>query len=145
MQQRTIKTKPKFAESSKENLRWTLEEKRQLLTALRKHGHLDIAKIQSEIPQRSHGSIRSAIQQWKKEARTLLKQYKWASRKLEDAELLKEFRSPMLRNTDNWVSLLSTTLEDKPNILYGLCNLFLTIAETEVFPSPELCEEVDFR
>lgn len=142
---RKIKQPQKFTEYTNESHRWTLKEKEQFLRALYKYGHLDIAKIQSEVPSRSHGSIRSAIGHWKKEAKSKLNQNKWSTRKVIDEDMLKEYRSTMLQNTEKWISLLKHTLEDKSNLQYGLSNIFLIIAEVGDFPPPEACDGVDFR
>lgn len=146
--QRRVKQPEKYVEHVSESRRWTLKEKEQLLQALYKYGHLDVEKIQTEIPTRSHSSIRSAICQWKKEARAMMnKNAKMtkATHKFYDEDVLKAIKSPMLQNTELWVSLLKRILEDKSNIQYGLSNIFLVIAEVGDFPPPELCDGVDFR
>lgn len=129
-----------------ENRRWTWKEKEQLLKGLYKHGHLDLDKLHKEIPTRSQSSIRSAISQYKKEARRLLyTNTKPAARKTSDEEVLKEMKSSMLQNTESWMEMLKSLLEDKSSIQYVLSKIFLIIAEVGDFPSPELCEDVDFR
>lgn len=122
-----------------------MKEKEKLLQALYKYGHLDIEKIQSEIPLRSQGSIRSAISQWKKEARTILNKKTRIACRFVDEEVLKEVKTPMLLNTEKWTELFKHMLQDKSNIQYGLSKVFLIIAEIGDFPPPELCDGVNFR